>query len=137
MSVLADLKTIFMGERLDPSDLVPRKLLKEIASIPRLAGIMPYSSWLPEEKLFVLDHGAFSEKPTQNLGFCIETPPQTGSNEEMERVLTSLFLSCPAGTGIQITLYASPHILPVLRKQSEMLPVDRNRPTLPSIFPAV
>ena len=124
MSVLADLKTIFMGERLDPSDLVPRKLLKEIATIPRLAGIMPYSSWLPEEKLFVLDHGAFSEKPTQNLGFCIETPPQTGSNEEMERVLTSLFLSCPAGTGIQITLYASPHILPVLRKQSEMLPVD-------------
>ncbi len=124
MSVLPDLKTIFMGERLDPSDLVPRKLLKEIASIPRLAGIMPYSSWLPEEKLFVLDHGAFSEKPMQNLGFCIETPPQTGSNEEMERVLSSLFLSCPAGTGIQISLYASPHILPVLRKQSEMLPVD-------------
>ena len=58
------------------------------------------------------------------MGFCIETVPQTGSNEEMERVLASLFMSCPPGTGIQISLYASPHILPSLREQANMLPVD-------------
>lgn len=124
MSVLANLKAIFLGERFDPADAVPRKLLEQLSTIPRLSGMLPYSSWLPEEKLFVLDQGAFSEKPMQNLGFCIETLPQTGSNEEMERVLTSLFLSCPAGTGIQISLYASPHILPVLRTQSTFLPTD-------------
>ena len=56
-------------------------------------------------------------------------------------MLASLFMSCPAGTGIQISLYASPHILPSLKEQANMLPVDeiasgdeesnRNRNILP------
>lgn len=127
MSILDALKTVFYGERFEPADAVPRALLNQIASIPRLTGILPYLGWLPEEKLFVLDQGAFGGKPEQNLGFCIETMPQTGSNEEMERVLASLFMSCPPGTGIQITLYASPHILPTLREQANMLPMDPDK----------
>lgn len=125
--VLAELKKIFLGERYDPADKVPRALLKEISSIPRLTGILPYNSWMPEERLFVLDQSAYSEDKKQNLGFCIETFPQTGASEEMERVLTSLFLACPAGTGIQISMYASSDILPVLREQAIRSPVNTEK----------
>ena len=121
------LKTIFYGERFAPADAVPRALLEQIASIPKLTGILPYLGWMKDERLFVLDQGAFGGKPEKNIGFCIETMPQTGANEEMERVLASLFMSCPPGTGIQISLYASPHILPVLRTQANMLPVDGDK----------
>ncbi|PZR48720.1 MAG: hypothetical protein DI537_58840, partial [Stutzerimonas stutzeri] len=127
MGVLEALKTVFYGERFMPADAVPRALVEQLNQIPRLTGILPYLGWLPDERLFVLDQGAFGGKPEQNLGFCIETMPQTGSNEEMERVLASLFMSCPAGTGIQISLYASPHILPILQKQADMLPHDEGR----------
>lgn len=124
MKVLSELKEIFLSERFNPADKVPRALLKEIASIPRLTGILPYNSWMPQERLFVLDQSAYSEEKKNNLGFCIETFPQTGASEEMERVLTSLFLSCPVGTGIQVSMYASPDIMPVLRKQAIRTPVD-------------
>jgi len=124
VSALDALKTVFYGERFEPADAVPRALLQQITAIPRLTGILPYLGWMPDERLFVLDQGAFGGRAEQSMAFCIETMPQTGSNEEMERVLASLFMSCPPGTGIQITLYASPHILPVLRQQANMLPVD-------------
>jgi len=118
------LKAVFYGERFEPADAVPRALLRQIASIPRLTGILPYLGWMPNEQLFVLDQGGFCSKPKQQMGFCIETVPQTGSNEEMERVLVSLFMTCPPGSGIQVSLYASPHILPALREQAGMLPID-------------
>jgi conjugal transfer ATP-binding protein TraC len=126
-AMLDALKLLFFGERFAPADAVPRSLLESIAQIPRLTGLLPYLGWMPQEKLFVLDNGAFGQSDEYSLGFCIETMPQTGSNEEMERVLASLFMSCPPGTGIQITLYATPHILPVLRQQANMLPVDPDR----------
>jgi conjugal transfer ATP-binding protein TraC len=125
--MLDALKLLFFGERFAPADAVPRSLLESIAQIPRLTGLLPYLGWMPQEKLFVLDNGAFGQSHEHSLGFCIETMPQTGANEEMERVLASLFMSCPPGTGIQITLYATPHILPVLRQQANMLPVDPDR----------
>ena len=125
--MLDALKALFFGERFVPADAVPRSLLESIAQIPRLTGLLPYLGWLPEEKLFVLDNGAFGQPGEHSLGFCIEIVPQTGANEEMERVLASLFMSCPPGTGIQVTLYATPHILPVLRQQANMLPVDPDK----------
>lgn len=124
MTFLAELKEVFLGERFNSADKVPRALLKELASIPRLTGILPYSTWMPEERLFVLDQSAYAEKEKYSLGFCIETSPQTGASEEMERVLTSLFTTCPVGTGIQITMYATPDILPVLREQAIRSPVN-------------
>jgi conjugal transfer ATP-binding protein TraC len=125
MSISAALKALFVGERSAPADSVPRSLLNQIASVPRLTGILPYLGWLETERLFVLDQGVFGDASKQCLAFCIETMPQTGANDEMERVLTSMFMSCPPGTGIQFTLYATPHILPVLRTQANMLPVDQ------------
>lgn len=118
------IKHIFYGERFERADAIPRSLLEQIASIPRLTGILPYLGWMQEENLFVLDNGTYWDNTDKHIGFCLEVMPQTGANEEMERVLSSLYMSCPTGTGIQITLYASPHILPVLRDQARLLPVD-------------
>ncbi len=68
----------------------------------RLSGLLPYSSYIEEEKVFVNDN---------SIGFVIEMKPQTGATEEMARILTSLFLGCPTGTGIQIMHYASPNLV--------------------------
>jgi len=119
--MLAAIKSIFLGERNAPADAVPRALLQQLATIPRLTGILPYLGWMPDEQLFVLDQTAFGGKAELNIGFCVETTPQTGASDEMEKVLASLFMSCPTGTGIQVTLYASPDITPILKKQKELM----------------
>lgn len=116
------LRAAFLPERTAGADHLPRQLLREISQMPRLTGILPYLAWQEDTRLFVLDQGGFGEREEHAIGFCIETLPQTGASDEMEKVLSSLFVSCPPGTGIQITLYGSPHILPVLRAQANLLP---------------
>ena len=116
------LRAAFLPERTEGADHLPRQLLREISQMPRLTGILPYLAWQEDTRLFVLDQGGFGEREEHAIGFCIETLPQTGASDEMEKVLASLFVSCPPGTGIQITLYGSPHILPVLRAQANLLP---------------
>ncbi len=116
------LRDAFLPERGAEADRLPRHLLREISQMPRLTGILPYLAWREDARLFALDQGGFGEREESAIGFCIETLPQTGANDEMEKVLASLFVSCPPGTGIQISLYGSPHILPILRDQANLLP---------------
>jgi conjugal transfer ATP-binding protein TraC len=118
------LREAFLPERGAEADRLPRQLLQEISQMPRLTGILPYLAWQEDARLFALDQGGFGERAEHAIGFCIETLPQTGASEEMEKVLASLFVSCPPGTGIQISLYGSPHILPVLKTQANLLPTS-------------
>lgn len=118
------LREAFLPERGAEADRLPRQLLQEISQMPRLTGILPYLAWQEDARLFALDQGGFGERDEHAIGFCIETLPQTGASEEMEKVLASLFVSCPPGTGIQISLYGSPHILPVLKTQANLLPTS-------------
>ena len=118
------LREAFLPERNAEADRLPRQLLREIAQMPRLTGILPYLAWQEDARLFALDQGGFGEREEHAIGFCIETLPQTGANDEMEKVLASLFVSCPPGTGIQVSLYGSPHILPTLREQANLLPAS-------------
>jgi conjugal transfer ATP-binding protein TraC len=116
------LREAFLPERNAEADRLPRHLLQEISRMPRLSGILPYLAWQDDTRLFALDQGGFGEREEHAIGFCIETLPQTGANDEMEKVLASLFVSCPPGTGIQVSLYGSPHILPMLKNQANLLP---------------
>jgi conjugal transfer ATP-binding protein TraC len=118
------LREAFLPERGAEADRLPRQLLQEISQMPRLTGILPYLAWQEDARLFALDQGGFGEREENAIGFCIETMPQTGANDEMEKVLASLFVSCPPGTGIQVSLYGSPHILPVLKTQANLLPTS-------------
>jgi len=118
------LREAFLPERGAEADRLPRQLLQEISQMPRLTGILPYLAWQEDARLFALDQGGFGEREENAIGFCIETMPQTGANDEMEKVLASLFVSCPPGTGIQVSLYGSPHILPILKTQANLLPTS-------------
>ena len=94
------LRAAFLPERTAEADHLPRQLLREISQMPRITGILPYLAWQEDARLFVLDQGGFGEREEHAIGFCIETLPQTGASDEMEKVLASLFVSCPPGTGI-------------------------------------
>jgi conjugal transfer ATP-binding protein TraC len=118
------LRDAFLPERGAEADRLPRRLLQEISQMPRLTGILPYLAWQEDARIFALDQGGFGEREEHAIGFCIETLPQTGANDEMEKVLASLFVSCPPGTGIQVSLYGSPHILPTLKNQANLLPAS-------------
>jgi len=72
---------------------------------------LPYRAWLDDRQVFVNRDG---------LGFCMELRPQSGADEEMARVLTSLYASSPAGTGIQFHLLASPAIRPLLSRYASL-----------------
>jgi conjugal transfer ATP-binding protein TraC len=72
---------------------------------------LPYRAWLDDRQVFVNRDG---------LGFCMELRPQSGADEEMARVLTSLYASSPAGTGIQFQLLASPGIRPLLARYASL-----------------
>lgn len=81
----------------------PLRRLKDIIDRQeRLSGILPYSAYLKEEKVFVND---------DSIGFVLEARPQTGADDEMARILATIFQICPTGAGVQFTLYGSPSIL--------------------------
>jgi conjugal transfer ATP-binding protein TraC len=86
------LREAFLPERHAEADRLPRHLLQEISRMPRLSGILPYLAWQDDTRLFALDQGGFGERQEHAIGFCIETLPQTGANDEMEKVLASLRL---------------------------------------------
>jgi conjugal transfer ATP-binding protein TraC len=62
---------------------------------------LPYRAYLEDELVFV---------NRDALAFCLELRPQSGGDEEMARILTSLYAAAPPGTGLQFHLFASPDI---------------------------
>jgi conjugal transfer ATP-binding protein TraC len=81
---------------------------------------LPYSSFLPDDKIFVNN---------DTLGFVLEVLPQSGADERMTEILTSLFSTCGKGTSIQMTLLGSPFILPPLRRYAELRMPDTDSET--------
>ncbi|MEK7811991.1 MAG: TraC family protein, partial [Pseudomonadota bacterium] len=123
MSFTQTLKEIFLHERFGRPDAIPLSVIQQFASLPRLTGLMPYVGWLENERMFILDQGGFGQKEQFSIGFSIEIDPQTGASDEMEKILTGLFDSCMPDTGIQISLYASPDISPMLERQANTVQV--------------
>ena len=66
-----------------------------------------FSSWLPY-RAYLEDRQAFVNR--DSLGFCLELRPQSGADEEMARILAALYAALPAGTGLQLHLFASPDV---------------------------
>lgn len=84
-------------------------------SAAQIAAWLPYMSYKDDDNLFVnLD----------SIGFVLECSPQTGANEEMAQILSSLYTGCPKNTGIQITLYGSPYIDNILRAYGNLRILD-------------
>jgi conjugal transfer ATP-binding protein TraC len=76
---------------------------------------LPYRAYLEDSQVFI---------NRDALGYCLEVRPQSGSDEDMARVLTALYASSPAGTGIQFHLLASPDIRGTLGRYADMRLAD-------------
>src|SRR5581483_970513 len=84
----------------------------------QFAAWLPYSAYLPSEKLFV---------NRDSLGFMLELMPQSGADERMAEVLISLYATCPVATGIQFHLFASPHVRAQLRRYANLRIEDEDQ----------
>jgi len=93
----------------------PTRLLRAIVNQPTLSGSLPYSAYLPDERIFV---------NVDSLGFCLELHPQSGADEEMAQILMPLYSACRAGTGVQFHLLGSPHIEGRLRRYANLRTPD-------------
>jgi len=84
----------------------------------QFAAWLPYMGYLEAEKIFANRDG---------MGFMLEVMPQSGADDRMAEVLVSLYANCPAGTGVQLHLFASPHIRPQLRRYANMRVEDEDQ----------
>lgn len=84
----------------------------------RFADFLPWVAYDPETGLFTMD----GTKPGQyeGLGFVLELSPQLGASEAMATYLAGITrLPAPTGTGMQVTMFGSPEIDPLLRYVAE------------------
>lgn len=111
---LEKLRTAFTADA--PSgDYIPTPVRPEEYDRPRLSGMLPYDGYMPDERLFTT--------PTA-LGFVLEIAPQTGADQEMADILSSLYASCPADTGVQILLFGDNNLLRPFKAFGNMRPKD-------------
>jgi hypothetical protein len=62
---------------------------------------IPYRGWDDDTNLALLGN---------QVGFCLELAPQSGSDQSMSDILQGLMHNWPVGTGIQFHLFGTPHI---------------------------
>lgn len=91
---------------------------RDNSSATQFASWLPYSSSMREHNLFINRGG---------VGFMLELTPQSGADERMVEVLVSLYASCPAGTGIQFHLFASPQVRAPLLNYANMRAEDADQ----------
>ncbi|MBB4845092.1 conjugal transfer ATP-binding protein TraC [Paucibacter oligotrophus] len=84
----------------------------------QFASWLPYMGYLDTERIFANRDG---------MGFMLELMPQSGADDRMTEVLVSLYANCPAGTGLQFHLFASPHIRSQLRRYANLRVEDEDQ----------
>ena len=125
-TLLADLESALSGARV--SDLsarsAPRPSSAALDDAASFSAWLPYRAYLEDEQVFV---------NRDSLAFCLELRPQSGADEEMTRILTSLFAASPPGTGLQFHLFASPNIRRRLAAYARMRRPDDEVPELATL----
>ena len=108
------LRSLFDGNGIKAA---PRHLSELFAFTARdgpenqFASWLPYVAYAPDDKIFV---------NRDTLGFMVELMPQSGADERMVEILLSLYATCPKGTGIQFSLFASPHLIEPLSRYGNL-----------------
>lgn len=99
-SLVADMESALSGASL--SGLASHRPRPSVSGdAASLSEWLPYRAYLEDTRVFV---------NRDALAFCLELRPQSGGDEEMAKILTSLYSAAPPGTGIQFHLFASPDI---------------------------
>ncbi|MBE0612137.1 MAG: type IV secretion system protein TraC [Burkholderiales bacterium] len=125
-TLLADIESALSGARV--SDLSPRSARRPHSATSDDAA--SFSAWLPY-RAYLEDEQVFVNR--DSLAFCLELRPQSGADEEMARILTSLYAASPPGTGLQFHLFASPDIRRRLAAYARMRLPDDEVPELESL----
>jgi conjugal transfer ATP-binding protein TraC len=81
----------------------------------RMASWLPYRSYAAAERVFV---------NRDAIGFVLECVPQTGADMNTVERLKGLFARLPTNGTLQVSLYASPHVSPVLRQYANLRRLD-------------
>lgn len=81
----------------------------------RLAGWLPYSAYRQGDQVFI---------NRDSLGFVLEVTPQTGANQDTADRLKGLYARLPTDATMQIHLWASPNVRPLLREYAELRQAD-------------
>lgn len=97
--------------RLPPSQAEWQALLERHT----LAQLLPYESWDPDSGLY------YNE---DSVSFLLEVTPSVGMDDETLRVLSGLYSALPADSTAQYTLYASPDILPLIKRWANLRQED-------------
>lgn len=85
----------------------------------QFASWLPYLAFIDSDKLFI--------NRDNSLGFMLEVMPQSGANANMVEVLGSLYTNCPAKTGVQFHLFASPHVREQLMRYANLRVEDADQ----------
>jgi len=120
--LINDLESVLTNAR--AADLLPRL---RASRAPAQGDTHSLSQWLPY-RAYLEDRQVFVNRDA--LGYCLEVRPQSGADEDMARVLTALYAACPAGTGIQFHLLASPDIRGTLGRYADLRLLDEVIPEL-------
>ncbi len=80
-----------------------------------IAHLLPYESWDEESGIF------YNE---DCRSFVLEVTPSVGMDEETLRVLSGVYSALPSGYTAQYTLYASPDILPLMKRWANLRQED-------------
>lgn len=101
-----------------PGEALARKALpptqsqwNEMLQQHGLAQLLPYESWDEESGLY------YNE---DCVSFLLEVTPSVGMDDETLRVLSGIYSSLPSGCTLQYTLYASPDILPLMKRWANL-----------------
>lgn len=77
----------------------------------RIGDWLPYRSYRPDDQIFI---------NRDSLGFLLELTPQSGADQATADRLKGLYARLPAHATMQIMLYASPHVGPVLKRYASL-----------------
>lgn len=80
-----------------------------------LSQLLPYESWDEETGLY------YNEDSVSCL---LEVTPSVGMDDETLRVLSGIYSGLPSNTTVQYTLYASPDILPLMKRWANLRQED-------------
>ena len=83
----------------------------------RIASWLPYSAYKADERVFI---------NRDALGFVLEVTPQTGANQDTVDRLKGLYSRLPADATMQVHLWASPNVAPVLRDFANLRQADED-----------
>ena len=83
-----------------------------------LAQLLPYESWDEDTGLY------YNE---DSVSFLLEVTPSVGMDEETLRVLSGIYSALPSGFTAQYSLYASPDILPLMKRWAHLRKEDEEQ----------